>query len=66
MIGDLFQLPPVVTPEDSRDLTRRYKTPHFFGAPVFKQLRPELIELTRIFRQKRPCFYPGAQPDSHS
>ena len=46
MVGDLFQLPPVV---DSEELgvyyTHRYKTPFFFSADVFKHTEVEFFPL---------------------
>jgi ATP-dependent DNA helicase PIF1 len=54
--GDLYQLPPVVTPEDRSLLAERYQSPYFFDANVFDCLSLEVIELTRIFRQSDDVF----------
>lgn len=37
-IGDLFQLPPVVTREESVFFYSLYKSPYFFSSNVFKDL----------------------------
>ena len=56
-IGDLFQLPPVVTREESVFFYSLYKSPYFFSSNVFKDLPNfEMIELQRVFRQKDPNF----------
>ena len=54
MVGDLFQLPPVVASEEEKVyFTHRYKSPFFFSADVFKDERAQLIPLTlaRVRRQ---------------
>jgi ATP-dependent exoDNAse (exonuclease V) alpha subunit len=59
-IGDLYQLPPVVTTEERGDFLKAYPSPFFFGSRAFgkRQKRAEVsfIELTRIFRQRDPKF----------
>lgn len=55
-IGDLYQLPPVVTGQE-KDLFRNYyKSPYFFSAHVFENLNMEMIELEKIYRQKDDKF----------
>jgi ATP-dependent exoDNAse (exonuclease V) alpha subunit len=55
-IGDLYQLPPVVTSQE-RDIFRsHYQTPYFFSAHVFKTLDLEFIELEKVYRQKDDEF----------
>lgn len=51
LIGDLFQLPPVVRKADFEQLNNRYECEYFFAAPVFNDLDYEFKELTHIFRQ---------------
>lgn len=55
-IGDLFQLPPVVRPEEWRLLQQHYKSPFFFDAQVVQQARPVYIELKKIYRQSDETF----------
>ena len=57
-IGDLYQLPPVVTTSEREIFTHRYETPYFFSAQVFKEptYDMELIELEKVYRQTEPEF----------
>ncbi|HYE53487.1 MAG TPA: AAA family ATPase, partial [Chitinophagaceae bacterium] len=55
-IGDLFQLPPVVRPEEWRLLQQYYKSPFFFDALVMQQVPPVYIELKKIYRQSDETF----------
>lgn len=50
-VGDLFQLPPVVTDEDRDIIMNRFGGKFFFDAPVFGDFPYEFLELTKIFRQ---------------
>lgn len=50
-IGDLYQLPPVVTREEKAHFSDYYQSPYFFDAKVFEKMQLELIELTHMFRQ---------------
>lgn len=56
MIGDPFQLPPVVRSQDWELLERYYQSRFFFSSMAFSQLRPLYIELTKIYRQKDLVF----------
>lgn len=55
-IGDLYQLPPVVSEEEWKLLQRYYDSPFFFDAKVMKQSPPVCIELKTIYRQKDEQF----------
>lgn len=56
-VGDLLQLPPVVSdPEVAQYYTHRYRTPFFFSADVFQEIMLIPIELTKVFRQTRRDF----------
>lgn len=56
-IGDLFQLPPVLSKNDESYLSSSdYKTPFFFSAKVFSEVNMEFIELTKVYRQKEQDF----------
>lgn len=50
-IGDLFQLPPVVTEADREYILKIYGGQYFFDATVFKTFKYHFKELTTIFRQ---------------
>jgi len=55
-IGDLYQLPPVVTSTERDIFKSHYPSPYFFSAKVFDQLQVEYIELERVYRQKDAEF----------
>jgi len=56
MVGDVFQLEPVVT-ADTRDIiARQYGTPYFFNAKVFGEITLVPIELRKVYRQSDPDF----------
>ena len=50
-IGDLYQLPPVVTSSERTVFESLYKTSYFYGARVFDSFEMELVELEKIYRQ---------------
>ena len=56
LIGDVFQLEPVVREEDWKLLRPFYKSSFFFDAHVFGQLNLVSIELKIVYRQKDPVF----------
>ncbi|WP_346863881.1 DEAD/DEAH box helicase [uncultured Draconibacterium sp.] len=51
LIGDLFQLPPVLTSTDRNTILSKYSGQYFFDAPVFEQFSYHFKQLTKIFRQ---------------
>lgn len=55
-IGDLFQLPPVVSEFDKAHLKEHYAGQLFFHAKVFAEIPPVCIELTTIYRQSDADF----------
>ena len=52
MVGDLFQLPPVVTHATEPLFRREYKSPKFFAAHALEHSVPVAVELSSVFRQK--------------
>ena len=56
LIGDSFQLPPVVVGEERDILSHYYDSEFFFSAKVFERSRPLYIELKKIYRQKDQSF----------
>lgn len=56
LIGDLFQLPPVVKPEEWDLMRSIYKGVFFFDACVFRDAPPVYLELQKIYRQKDQHF----------
>jgi hypothetical protein len=56
VIGDLFQLSPVVREEEWRLLQPFYDGPYFFQARVFRELKPVYIEFEHVYRQTNQEF----------
>ena len=55
-IGDLYQLPPVVTSTEKKVFSSHYKTPFFFSSQAFENFEVEVIELEKVYRQKDKQF----------
>jgi hypothetical protein len=55
-IGDLYQLPPVVSKEEWNLLQQHYASPFFFDAHVTRQSPPVYLELNKIYRQNEAVF----------
>jgi hypothetical protein len=56
LIGDMYQLPPVVPGEEWQLLSTIYKSPFFFDSLVMRQNPPVYIELQKIYRQSDQQF----------
>lgn len=56
MIGDLFQLAPIVKDDQWELLRNYYASPYFFESIALKQTDPVTIELKTIFRQQDDYF----------
>ena len=50
-IGDLYQLPPVVTGEQKAIFRDHYATPYFFSARALEDLDMAFVELETVYRQ---------------
>ncbi|MFA5103604.1 MAG: AAA family ATPase [Candidatus Margulisiibacteriota bacterium] len=55
-IGDLYQLPPVVTSREDPVFKGHYKSQYFFDSKVFEGLPMEFLELEKIYRQTDEAF----------
>lgn len=57
-IGDLYQLPPVVTAAEKSLFAAPYETPYFFSARAMDGLagRMEYVELEKVYRQTEADF----------
>jgi len=55
-IGDLYQLPPVVTNNEKAVFQSLYETPYFYGAQVFDSFDMEFVELEKVYRQHDEQF----------
>jgi ATP-dependent exoDNAse (exonuclease V) alpha subunit len=56
MVGDFFQLPPVVNKDIKSMFEGEYKSPYFFDSKVFSEVDVACTELTEVFRQKDKKF----------
>ena len=60
VIGDLFQLPPVVTTDERAAFSELYHSPYFFASRVMQELMytgdVTYIELEKVYRQSEPTF----------
>lgn len=56
LVGDLFQLPPVVTKRDEPLIRERYASPHFFSAHALRGLKFFPIVLEIVYRQRDASF----------
>lgn len=55
-VGDLYQLPPVISAQEQIFFAEKYATPYFFSAEVFRHIPLQVIELQKIYRQKDRDF----------
>lgn len=57
-IGDLYQLPPVVTSHDREHFSAAYESPYFFSSRVIAggEFTLHFIELEKVYRQKDAEF----------
>ena len=55
-IGDLYQLPPVVLPEEEMLFTTHYASPYFFDAQVLRTTPYTVLQLTKVYRQQDATF----------
>jgi hypothetical protein len=56
LVGDIYQLEPVVREEDRQFLRPFYPSAFFFDAHVFRDLQLVSIELKKVYRQSDPLF----------
>jgi len=55
-VGDLYQLPPVVTGSENAVFKLLYETPFFYSAKAFNSLGMEFVELEKVYRQHDEQF----------
>lgn len=56
-MGDLFQLPPVLSSDDQQNFFMSlYQSPYFFSGEVFEKVLLRIVRLTKIFRQSDAAF----------
>lgn len=59
LVGDIFQLPPVVNEKDDLDniaFKHFFKSQYFFDAPVYSKSNPKYFEFAKVHRQESPHF----------
>ena len=56
LVGDIYQLEPVVREDDRRLLNLFYRSSFFFDAKIFQQFQLVSIELKKVYRQSDPVF----------
>lgn len=56
VMGDLFQLPPVVSRVEQQIYASRYETPYFFSSMAYASSGLQLIAFDTIFRQNEADF----------
>lgn len=56
LVGDVYQLEPVIKEDDRRLLSPFYSNFFFFNAKVFSQMQLVSIELRKVYRQKDKNF----------
>ena len=56
LVGDVYQLEPVITRDETDILRRFYENFHFFSARVFREMNLVSIELTTVYRQTDKVF----------
>lgn len=56
LVGDIYQLEPVVREEDRKLLSPFYPDNFFFDAKIFQQMQLVSIELKKVYRQTDPVF----------
>ncbi len=56
LVGDVYQLEPVVKEDERRLLQEFYPSPYFFNAHVFQEMGLVSIELKKVYRQNDPKF----------
>lgn len=56
LVGDIFQLEPVITPDTRTILSYYYKNFFFFNAKVYEDMELVSVELKKIYRQRNEAF----------
>lgn len=56
LVGDVFQLEPVIKNDEREIINRFYPNPYFFSARVFQEMELISIELTKVYRQSDKVF----------
>lgn len=56
MLGDLYQLSPIVHEEEWEEMNKYYQSAYFFCSGALRKMNYKVVELTKIYRQNDSCF----------
>ncbi len=56
VVGDLYQLPPVVTSNEKAIFSELYDSPYFFSSRAFANANFAMLELEKVYRQRDQEF----------
>src|SRR6185437_12393394 len=56
LIGDLFQLPPVVSPQEKNIYSQFYRSPFFFCANAYESASFKTVQFSTVHRQNDAAF----------
>ena len=56
LVGDLFQLPPIISPAERETFQQLYQGPYFFQAQAWQAEQFTTIAFDDVFRQRDPAF----------
>ncbi|MEJ7911655.1 MAG: helix-turn-helix domain-containing protein [Chitinophagaceae bacterium] len=56
MIGDMYQIPPVIRGQEWQLLSQFYRSGYFFDSRVVQQVQPVHVAFTKIYRQQDQRF----------
>lgn len=56
LVGDVFQLPPVITYQEKQIVNKFYKSEYFFSSNIYQNSSPLYIELDKVYRQQEALF----------
>lgn len=56
LIGDLYQLPPVVKPDERQMLEQYYESEFFFSSKAYADLNVMQMQLNKVYRQSNRTF----------
>ena len=55
-VGDLYQLPPVVSNYEASMFRGKYQSSYFFASGSYQELHPHVVSLQKVHRQDDQSF----------